>query len=240
MTRHRILLTRSADDCAGWAETLRLEGETPVIYPCIAIEHIGTSVTRRALELALADADWLVFTSRRGVAACAALAALRAAQAPQIAAVGPATAEAAIEHFGRVDLVGAGGTAAALADELVAAAAGKPSRFVLALAENAPSTLEDALGAVGHTIRVDVYRTVPAPPRRPKQSYSGLASDAVFLASPSAVQGFVNQIDLDIETSVYTIGPSTTAAAKQLGLKITAQAPKPSLEGLLEAMQCRN
>jgi uroporphyrinogen-III synthase len=36
---------------------------------------------------------------------------------------------------------------------------------------------------------------------------------------------------------VYTIGPSTTAAAREAGLAVTAEAREPSLEGLVEAMQ---
>ncbi|HEY3518884.1 MAG TPA: uroporphyrinogen-III synthase, partial [Gammaproteobacteria bacterium] len=56
-------------------------------------------------------------------------------------------------------------------------------------------------------------------------------------ASPSAVTGFVRTVDVDAAVSVYTIGPSTTAAARGAGLKVTAEAREPSFEGILEAMQ---
>ena len=68
---------------------------------------------------------------------------------------------------------------------------------------------------------------------------SALGADNVLLASPSAVTGFVHQVVLDVPVRIYTIGPSTTAAAVRCGLTVTAEAHEPSLEGMLEAMQWR-
>jgi uroporphyrinogen-III synthase len=69
---------------------------------------------------------------------------------------------------------------------------------------------------------------------------SALRVDNVVLASPSAVTGFVHQVEIDVAVAIYTIGSSTTAAARRAGLAVTAEAPDPSLEGILEAMQWRN
>jgi len=158
------------------------------------------------------------------------------------AVVGAATAEAAKAALGRVDLVGAGGTAASLAATLVDSGdLEHHPRVVLALAENAGDTLERALrGAGARCTRIDVYRTVPAPPAEPRRPLSALRVDNVVLASPSAVTGFVHLVDVDAAVSVYTIGPSTTAAARQAGLAVTAEAREPSFEGIMEAMQWRN
>jgi uroporphyrinogen-III synthase len=52
------------------------------------------------------------------------------------------------------------------------------------------------------------------------------------------VTGFVNQVAVDISADIFTIGPSTTAAAQAAGLDVAAQAEYPSLEGLMEAMIC--
>ena len=41
-----------------------------------------------------------------------------------------------------------------------------------------------------------------------------------MLASPSAASGFVHQVELDVPVAIYTIGPSTTAAARALGLDV--------------------
>jgi uroporphyrinogen-III synthase len=74
------------------------------------------------------------------------------------------------------------------------------------------------------------------PARRPKQPLSSLGADKILFASPSAVAGFVNQIDVDAAIGVFTIGPSTSAAARSHGFGVTAEAREPSLAGLLEAM----
>jgi uroporphyrinogen-III synthase len=234
----RVLLTRSEEDCAEWAERFAALGATPVTLPCIHAETTDTSALRTALTTAAAQADWLVFTSRRGVEAFVTLGGGRA-PATRIAVVGASTAAAAEHALGRVDVVGQGGTAAALAATLIdSGALATQPRIVLPLAANAGDTLERAFTAAGaRCTRFDVYRTVPAPPAEPKRAMSALGADNVILASPTAVTGFLHQVVVDVPIEVFTIGPSTSAAARAAGLAVTAEARAPSLEGILEAMQ---
>ena len=70
---HTVLLTRAAEDNEAWAERLRLVGARPIALPCIRTQAIDTPELRAALAEAVADGDWLVFTSRRGVEAFATL-----------------------------------------------------------------------------------------------------------------------------------------------------------------------
>lgn len=236
-----VLITRSEEDSADWAERLRERGARPVLLPCIRTEILDTPALRRGLAAAAAAADWIAFTSKRGVEAFAALGAEAPARA-KIAVVGAGTAAAATAEprVGRADLVG-GGTGAALGATLVETIGpGAPAHVLLALAENAADTLENALEAAGiRCTRLDVYRTVPAPPAATKRAMSALGADNVLLASPSAATGFANQIELDVPVRIFSIGPSTTAAAQALGLAVTAEAREPSLEGILEAMHGR-
>jgi uroporphyrinogen-III synthase len=238
----RVLLTRSQEDCAEWAVRFAQHGAETVALPCIRAEAISTPELKSELPAALAQTDWLVFTSRRGVEAFAALAPHAPHHDYRIAVVGTATAEAAEAALGHVDVVGAGGTAAALAATLVDVGdLNRHPRVLLALAENAGDTLERALGAAGaRCIRLDVYRTVPAPLAEPRRPLSALRVDNVVLASPSAVTGFVHQVDVDVPVRIVTIGPSTTAAARRAGLAVAAEAHEPSFEGILEAMQWRS
>jgi uroporphyrinogen-III synthase len=238
----RILLTRSEEDCAAWAVEFERRGARPVLLPCIHTEALDSPELRRSLEEALATADWLAFTSRRGVEA---FAELRAGTTPlvpsrcRVAVVGAATAAVARERLGRADLVGRDGTAAGLGATLIADGelAARP-HVVFAVAANAATVPRQLLGAVGaRCTRIDVYRTVPAREVTRKRALSSLQADNVVLASPSAATGFVHQVDVDVAIAIYTIGPSTTKAARELGLQVTAEAPQPSLEGLLEAMQ---
>jgi uroporphyrinogen-III synthase len=243
MTR-RILVTRSADDCALWTRALCEQGLSAIELPCITTELIDEPGGRELLDYTEERADWLVFTSRRGVEAAATLATRHPGQAdkPRIAAVGAATGEAAREQLGRIDFVGRGGTARSLADELIVRLGREaPARLALLLAENASSVLEERLREAGHVCeRLNVYRTIAVPRTEPRRAISSIGADTVFLASPTAALGFVNQVELDIDTEIYTIGPTTTAAAEKLGLPVTGQAREPSLEGLLEASKCLN
>ncbi len=234
----RILITRSEDDAAAWADALTRAGAEAVVLPCIDAEPLGGDALGAALREAAKRADWLVFTSRRGVDAFVRLVGAPALGA-RIAAVGPATADAARRALGRVDLVGERGTAESLADALIDALGDKtatPPRIVLAIAENARDVLERRLREAGVDVRrFDVYRTVPAAPRTPRVSLAALGVDAVWLASPSSVTGFLNQVELDTEVPLVAIGPSTAAAIRARGLTVAAEAAAPSFEGLLEA-----
>jgi uroporphyrinogen-III synthase len=236
LTGHTVLLTRADEDNAAWAAVLTGAGARVISLPCIRAEAIESAAP--ALRQQLVRADWLVFTSRRGVEACAGLAADALPTTTRIAVVGAATAAEAERQLGRTNLIAQPETAAGLATAL-AAEVGPGSCVVLALAENAADTLADALAATGaECIRIDLYRTVPAPPAARKRALSSLGADNVLLASPSTVTGFVNQVAMDIDVDIYTIGPTTTQAARAAGLNVTAQAEHPSLEGLMEAMTC--
>jgi uroporphyrinogen-III synthase len=236
--RKKVLLTRSKEDCAAWSRSLERRGIETIELPCITTERLDTPGVRSRLVEAVARADWLVLTSKRGAEAAAAM--LPAPLHCRVAAVGPATAETARAELGRIDFVAEGGTARALGDELVTHLAGAgPVVLVLALAENAGATLANRLRDARHEVsRIDVYRTIAVHAREPKRPYSSLGSDAIFLASPSAVEGLLNQVSFDIDADIYTIGPSTTAAAQRHGLEVRREAHEPSLEGLLEASQC--
>ena len=258
----RIVLTRSAGDCADWAGRLETLGYETVILPCIDCEIFGEPALRQTLAAEAGSADWLVFTSRRGVEAFVALHGAPLPADTKVAAVGEATAAAAGALLGRIDLTGRGGTAAALAGELQSAIAeraverppvageaagggaasrGTRDRLLLVVAENAAATLETMLEHAGIARnRVNVYRTVPVSPASEKTALSSLAADGIFLASPTAVEGFVNRVDIDVEPKFVTIGPSTSAAVRARGFEVAAEAPTPGLEGMLEAMQCLN
>ena len=267
MTRlagRRILLTRDEEDCAAWAAEIEGLGAVPLVFPCIVCRDVDTPELRTRLAAELPRARWLAFTSRRGAASFARLRGGRTRGAARggapggapgaapgaappdalpdgvrVAAVGPATARAAAAALGRVDLAGGpSGTARSLAEALVPRL-GIGDRVLLAVAENASPAFEETIRASGRAChRLDVYRTLPVPERTPRRAVSTLGADDVLLASPSAVAGFVNQVRLDRAPGIFTIGPSTTEAARAAGLEVTAEASRPGLRGLLEAMRC--
>jgi len=232
-----LLLTRAAEDAGPWTDALRAEGASTFVLPCIDAEIIADPTLGARLRAALDTADWLVFTSRRGVDAVAELLDNQLPGELQVATVGAATAARVAEHFGRVAHVG-NGAGADLARELVEQQlVGADSNCVLALAANAGRILEQTLRAAGATVeRFDVYRTIPAPAPAVKQPLSGIGCDAVIFASPSAVAGFVNQVAVDRPVQMFTIGPSTSAAVREHGWDVAAEAKAPNLSSILESM----
>lgn len=240
--RHRILLTRTREDCADWAAEIEQRGAVPVVFPCIRCHDIATAELRERLAREVARAQWIAFTSGHGVDAFARLypGATPLAPSIRVATVGPATGREARSRLGRADLVGIGGTAAAMATELVPRLE-PDDRVLIAVAQNAGRSLEDALDDAERIyVRIELYRTSPLAARPDRVAASELGARSVFLASPSAVTGFCNQVRLDTALDIFTIGPTTTRAARAAGLDVTGEATRPGLPGLMEALHCAN
>ena len=254
VTGQRVLITRAAEDCTAWALRLADAGAVPLMLPCIECHPIRDPAVEARLAAVLPNTDWLVLTSRRGAEALNELIASiqwssshkQAMGAVRIAVVGPATAARAAALPGHVELVAPTGTAASLAEALAArlrdpAATGArraQPRCLIAVAENAGDVLEDTLEqAGGDCTRINVYRTTPARPQGKKQALSELGADKILLASPSAVTGLLNRLEMDTAAEIVTIGPSTTLTARAAGLTVTTEAARPSLDALMEAMQ---
>jgi uroporphyrinogen-III synthase len=234
----RIVLTRSAEDCESWAASLRERGIASIQLPCIETQHDPSPSMRSALANALAEADWLVMTSQRGVTALSEQLSGPLPEHLRIAVVGPATARRAIGQLGRADFVAQRSTAAGLASELADHLESTRARIVLALAENAGNVLEETLTNAGqYCRRFDVYRTIPTAAGKARRTLQEIGGHTVFLASPSAVVGFVNQVEIDGAARLISIGPSTTAAIERAGLRVHAQAATPSLTGMLDAIK---
>jgi uroporphyrinogen-III synthase len=178
-----------------------------VVAPLIEIEPIETG------PVELDGYDWVVLTS--GTAARELR--RRARGRPRrVAAIGKATADA---WGGEVDLVASVSTQEGLLAELP-----KPTgRVLFAGAENARRLLIDALGADF----VPLYRTRPVRPQR------ALDGDLVVLASPSAARAYG---ELALPIPAVTIGPETTAAAEEGGVRVVREATTHDLDGLVAAV----
>ncbi len=257
----RVVLTRTPEGCREWAEIVRAHHGEPVLLPClrtVLLEGPGLGARARAL---LRAARWVSFASATAVTA------LRRhvdtlAPTLRVAAVGPRTAQAARTAFGRCDLIAETGTAAGLAEQLAhalrlerTAAAPPPPRsgspggaaatapadgeaiVVCVGAAGGREDIEERLAAAGVLARrLELYRTVwqPQPPA-PKPL--PLSADAVLLASPSAARGLVARARPSPDTRVITIGPTTTATARDLGLRVAAEAKRRTLEAMLEEIR---
>ena len=238
----RVLVTRALDDAVAWATELAHAGAVPVVFPCLSTRPIHDAGTVRRLRSAVSVADWMGEPARRGGHAAAALLGGPLPERVRVAAVGPATAGAAADLWGRTDLVATRHTVEGLIADLLGTtdstddSAGQ--HLVLAGARSGRRQGVHTLIARGWRVTtVAVYETIPAAATGRRVDLGVEHLDDILLASPSAVTGLRNLACLPTKVRIFTIGPTTTAAARAAGLVVTAEARRPGLDGLLEAMQ---
>lgn len=207
----RIVVTRPEERAAELVERLEALGHEVAVRPLIAVESLSDE------PIELGGYDWVVVTSRTG----AELLTGRAVPPwPRIAVIGPGTADA----------LRAEGLEPALMPEVssqegLAAAFPRPAgRVLFAGAEGARRHLVDALDADF----LPLYRTVE---RQPGEAFDG---DLVVLASPSAARTYGR---LGSSVPAVSIGPETTRAAQQAGIRVAAEAATHDLDGLVAAVE---
>jgi uroporphyrinogen-III synthase len=207
----KVVLTGTPGLAAPLADTLAAEGFEVETCPLVAVEPLAGPPVR------VTEYDWLLLTSRSGVAA---LFARVDGELPRVAVVGKGTAEALRERGVEPDLVAGTSTQEGLAAELPRPA----GRVLFAGAEDARGVLVRELGAEF----VPLYRTVELRPERFPEA------DLVVLASASAARSFAA---LGLPLACVSIGPVTAAEARALGLRVLAEAPTHDRDGLVAAVK---
>jgi uroporphyrinogen-III synthase len=203
----RVVLTRPEGQNEELARRLRQERHDVLCSPLIAIDPLGDE------PIDVDGYDWVVVTSVNGARE---LRRRMHGRPRRVAAIGRATAEA----FGGVDLVPRVSTQEGLLAELPRPA----GRVLFAGAEGARRLLIDELAAEF----VPLYRTRELVPVSP------LDGDLVVLASPSAARAYAA---LGLEIPAVTIGPETSAAAADDGIRVLAEAKTHDLDGLVGAVK---
>ena len=202
----KIAVTRPEGQEQDLVGRLERLGHDVVHCPLIAIEPLGDD------PIDVSAYDWVVVTSANGARE---LRRRASGQMPRVAAIGPATADV----LGGADLVPAVATQEGLLAELPRPA----GRVLFAAAEGARTVLPDELGADV----VSLYRT------RELRPTEFPAVDLVILTSASSARALAA---LTRDLPVVSIGPETSRAAGEAGLRIVAEALPHSSEGLAQAV----
>ncbi|MFN8179196.1 MAG: uroporphyrinogen-III synthase [bacterium] len=235
----RVLVTRPEDDAAAWAEGLASFGAVPVLRPSLSCETLRDTETGLRLRTALAACDRLVLTSARAVDALEEILGRPLSIEAPVAAVGARTAERARAAGLHVLLEADGGSvkdiASSLEQDLAAFAPRTPFVLQAGAEETRPGLERLARSGAVRFERIPVYRTRPCP-AVPEGEREDVDVDVVLLASPSAVRGLVGRVRLPRGAHVVTLGPSTTAAAREAGLPVAGEAATRDLLGLLRAI----
>jgi uroporphyrinogen III methyltransferase/synthase len=241
----RILVTRAQTPASTLAEQLAAAGAGVVEVPATRIEALDPGRARGAV--AHLDAyDWLVLTSQNAVELfwsvlreqrldARALAGLR------IAAVGPMTAEALAAHGVMVDVMPERFVAEGLLAALERREDIRGARVLYAGAEGARDVLPAGLRALGGAVDLlPLYRSVPH--LTSVESIKTFARDANELSlaaftSASAVRAFADAAgETARRVPAASIGPATSAAARELGLEVIVEAEVSTIPGLVAAI----
>ncbi len=206
-----VAVTRAREGSSRLAERLRAEGFEVAEAPLLEIERISGE------EIVASEFDWIVLTSRIAVEEF--LGRLRG-QVPKTAVIGPGTAEALRDHGIEPTLVAERSTQEGLLEMFPR----PPGRVLFAGAEGARQMLAEKLGAKV----VSLYRTVEVKPEQFPRV------DIVVLASASAARSYAA---LELNYPCVSIGPITSAAAREYGLHVVGEARTHDLDGLVEAVK---
>lgn len=244
----RIALTRPVAQTGQLVSRLVELGAQPVLLPTIAIlPPENWDAVDRTLAT-LGGFDWLVFTSVNGVQALLGRlwetgGDLRRLGGVKLAAIGSGTAQALADFHLRADLVPDKFRAEALANVLTPHVAGK--RVLWARASRGREVLPTELRAAGaHVQELVVYQNVDvdALPVEVLRSIEEGNLDWICLSSPSIARNLHRLLSpearmrLGEPVRIVSISPVTSAAARDCGMPVSAEAKVYTWEGIFAAI----
>ncbi|HTZ47420.1 MAG TPA: uroporphyrinogen-III synthase [Verrucomicrobiae bacterium] len=246
----RVVVTRAAEQSEALVKALEEQGAVPVVVPMVAFAPPEDS---RALDEVIREVgryDWLFLTSQNALRALQERGEslgirLAGAGKLKIAAVGPATAEAA-EHAGlHVEYVAVKHQGTAMAEELGERVRG--SSVLLPRSDRANPELVEKLKELGANVKeVVAYKTVQPDDEgtaRARQMLNEDATDAVLFFSPSAVHhlqqivGVDNFQKLAKHALFAAIGPVTEKALQQAKAERVAMARDTTVGAVIGILQ---
>ena len=237
-----VVVTRARAQASGLAGTLRELGAAVVELPAIRIERLSESEEVRTAVAAIGNYSLVCLTSPNGVrllfeALAAAGKDARALADATVAAIGPGTARELAARGIRADVV----PERFVAEALVAALAGvevEGRRVLVARAAEARDVLPEALRERGAEVDVvALYETVREQPDEAAVA-AAQEADYVTFTSSSTVRNLLEALGGRFPTGarVVSIGPVTSATARELGLRVDVEAERHDVDGLLAAL----
>jgi uroporphyrinogen III methyltransferase / synthase len=238
----RVVVTRARAQASGLAATLRGLGADVLEAPAIRIDPRPVEGEIARVADTIADYDVICLTSPNGVALLfEALAArgrdARALAGAMVAAIGPGTARELAARGIRADVVPERSVAESLLAELEKTdLAGK--RALIPRAAEARDVLPDGLREAGAEVDVvPLYDTVGEELAAPAVDAIARA-DYVTFTSSSTVTRFLDAVGDGMPNGarVVSIGPITSATARERGLEVHVEAQRHDVDGLVEAL----
>jgi uroporphyrinogen III methyltransferase/synthase len=238
----RVVVTRARAQASGLAKTLRNLGAEVVELPAIRIEPTIESDQVKQMAEQIGNYSLIVLTSPNGVRLLfeairnAGLDA-RSLAGTTVAAIGPGTARALARCGIAADIVPERFVAESLVESLAAVeVSGK--RVLVARAADARDVIPEHLEGRGAEVDiVALYETVREEPS-PEAVEAAQAADYVTFTSSSTVRNLTEALgDRFPKTArVVSIGPVTSEAVVNVGLKVDVEAARHDIDGLIAAL----
>jgi len=241
----RIVVTRATQQAQALSEKLRELGADVIEMPATQVARLDLAPLRAAVR-DLSAYQWLILTSQNAVSIfweqllgerrdARALAGLR------IAAVGPATAGALLEHGIAVDVIPERFVAEGLLEKMRERDDVSGKRVLYVTAEGARDVLPRGLEELGAEVVVlECYRSIldgEGAARLARAIEAGKVDLATF-TSGSAVRGYVEAVGEDLAARIpaASMGPQTTQALRDAGIEARIEARESTIDGLVSAV----
>jgi uroporphyrinogen-III synthase len=246
----RIVITRAVEQSSELFAKLERHGAIPISLPLVAFSSPENLVPLDAALRRWQEFDWVLFTSANAVHSVAGrvrdanLEVLRPSSPPLVAAVGPATNDAAIKAGFNVAHVAKTHLGLALAEELAQQLRNKS--VLLPRSDRANPDLPAALKKLGAKVtEVVAYHTLPPSNVDRKRVTDVLEenSDSAIFFSPSAVNNLADLIGreslvrLQTKIAIAAIGPVTAAALRNQGVTNIVTAVDTTADGIMDALE---
>lgn len=246
----RIVVTRPREQAAEWRGQLEALGADVIELPLIQVTKHYDKSTLVEVFAELGQYEWLVFTSANGARFFfeefrKGFDDIRSLGLVRIAVVGEATAEVVRAQHLRVELQPKKANAEELAQALIERESLDSAKILVVTGNLNRDTLVEKLSEARAIVdRLPLYKTeetnLAADPVA--GDFRDKGADAILFASPSAAQSFFDQaaaLKLSAKARrplAGSIGATTTATMKQLGLPVDFEAPEASLGSLVQAL----
>jgi uroporphyrinogen-III synthase len=250
LTGRRIALTRPVAQSNDWRARLETLGAEVMELPLIKVSKDVNLHTLNEVFQEIGAYEWIIFTSVNGVKYFfeefhRVYDDIRAFGLMRIAVVGEATAAAIREQHLRVELQPKKANAEELASALIEREGMDSAKVLVITGNQNREILVQKLEEVRAIVDIlPVYKTeetdLAADPLAGEFRAKG--ADAILFASPSAAQSFFDQagaLKLSAKAKrplAGSIGPSTTATMKQLGLPVDFESAEANLDSLVAAL----
>ncbi len=244
----RILVTRAQHQIPEFRVLLEEQGASMIELPMIAIRPLRLNEFRQKIEKA--SYDWVIFTSTNGVEQFLNRLRelemdIRVLKKARLCAIGPKTGDRLKAAHLRVDLVPEREfRAEGILQVFNRWGSVLDKKILLIRAEEGRDVLPDGLRDLGAEVeQISIYHTEPVKHptsvvRQVKKELSQGKIHAVTFTSPSSVNSFVRSFGKEIlkKTKVASLGPVTSAALKEAGVKVQIEASPYTIEELTEAL----